>query len=144
MDWKYLFLSPTGRIGRREFWIGFAILFVASLVVNIIPVLGTLVGLALIYPQVCVQAKRLHDMGHTAWLMLIPFGVTILAMIMAMVSGGAAMFSGDYASAGAAMGGALLALSLAGLVSLGFLLWIGLTPSQAGDNRFGPQPAPAV
>ena len=26
------------------------------------------------------------------------------------------------------------------LVGLGFLLWIGLTDSQRGDNRFGPNP----
>ena len=32
------------------------------------------------------------------------------------------------------------AFALAGLVPLAFLLWIGLTDSQPGENRFGPNP----
>jgi uncharacterized membrane protein YhaH (DUF805 family) len=31
-------------------------------------------------------------------------------------------------------------LGLLALINLGFLLWIGLTDSQAGSNRFGPNP----
>lgn len=144
MDWKGLFLSAEGRIGRQNFWIGFAILFGASFVVNLIPVLGQIIGLLLLWPQVCIHAKRLHDMGHSGWLMLIPFGVSVLAGGIAVATGGAAIFAGGYEAAGAAMGAALLAFGLAFLVGLGFLLWVGLTPSQPGDNRFGPAPLQAA
>ena len=40
----------------------------------------------------------------------------------------------------AAMGPALLLFAVAALVGLAFLLWIGLTDSQPGENRFGPNP----
>jgi uncharacterized membrane protein YhaH (DUF805 family) len=143
MDWQSLFLSSNGRIGRQTFWIGFAIVFVSSIVLNMVPVLGQLAALALLWPQVCIHAKRLHDMGYSGWLMLIPFGVSVLAAGFAVATGGAAMFSGTgYEALGAAMGAVLLAFAVAFLVGLGFLLWVGLTPSQPGDNRFGPPPVP--
>ena len=42
MDWKTLFLSANGRIGRQPFWIGVAILIVAGMVLNFIPIIGQL------------------------------------------------------------------------------------------------------
>ncbi|HEY9235099.1 MULTISPECIES: DUF805 domain-containing protein [Phenylobacterium] len=139
MDWKTLFLTPEGRIGRRDFWIGFAIIFAAGVVAGVIPLLGPLIGFLLIYPQVCVHAKRLHDMGRTAWLMLIPGAVFLGAMIVATMMGGLAAMSGDFGAVhGAAMMATGLAFMLSFLVGLAFLLWIGLTASQPGENRFGP------
>jgi uncharacterized membrane protein YhaH (DUF805 family) len=147
MDWQKLFLSAEGRIGRREFWIGFVIVFAASLVVNMIPVLGAVIGLLLIWPQICIHAKRLHDMDKSGWLMLIPFGVTILCVGLAAVIGGAGFIGAmalssadaDTVAAGASIAAAMLAggfVLLAMLVGLGFLLWVGLTPTYPGPTRF--------
>lgn len=155
MDWKALFLSPNGRIGRRDFWIGFLIIFVASIVTNVIPVIGHLLGLLLLWPQVCIHAKRLHDASRSAWLMLIPFGVFIVCLVLALVTGGAAVVSAimmgnsgqDAAATAAAMSGAAAVggfFALAVLVGFAFLLWVGLSKGTDGPNTYGPPPAKAA
>lgn len=151
MDWQTLFLKADGRIGRRDFWIGFLIIFVASIVLNMVPVLGQIAGLLLLWPQVCIHAKRLHDMGKTAWLMLIPLGVAIVCGIAGVATGGIAVLGSmamsdggsDSAAAAAALSGAgafMAFMGLAMLVGIGFLLWVGLTPGQPGENQYGPPP----
>lgn len=146
MDWRTLFLTTDGRIGRRDFWIGIAIIFGIAVVAGWIPVLGQLIALALIYPSICLQAKRLHDMGKTAWLMLVPMGVGMVCSAVAAAMGGMAAIGlgagGEAAAAGAAMAGvgAFLVLILAVVVSFGFLLWVGLSSGDPGENRFGPPP----
>ena len=143
MKWKSLFLSANGRIGQKDFWIGFLILFVAGLVLGMIPVLGILVSIALIYPWVCLFTKRLHDFGKTGWLQLAPVGINIvLGVIAVMIGGGAAAFSGD--SAGGLMAafanmGIFLVIML--LVNLAFLLWVGLSKGDPAANQYGPAPA---
>ena len=116
-----LLLSPSGRIPRREFWPGFAVVMVASVVLNFIPLLGQLLGLVMLWPQFCIHAKRLHDLGKSALLMLIPLAVTIAAGVLSLVS--------DRLSFGVSF-----------LVGGAFLLWVGLTPGQAGPNPYGPAP----
>ena len=146
MDIQRLFLKADGRIGRGEFWTGFLILFVLGIVVHFIPVIGQIIAIVLIYPWVCLFSKRLHDMGKSGWLQLIPFAVWIIGILIAVMTGmgGAimAMASGSdaQASAGALAGAGLAALVLcaAALINLIFLLWVGLSPSQAGDNAYGP------
>jgi uncharacterized membrane protein YhaH (DUF805 family) len=146
MDIQRLFLKADGRIGRGEFWTGFLILFVLGIVVHFIPMIGQIISIVLIYPWVCLYSKRLHDMGKSGWLQLIPFAVWIVAIIVAVMSGmGAAimaMASGSdaQASAGALAGAGVAALVLCAalLVNLIFLLWVGLSASQAGDNAYGP------
>jgi uncharacterized membrane protein YhaH (DUF805 family) len=46
MNWKELFLVPQGRAGRQAFLIGAAALIVAGVVLNLVPLLGPLAGLA--------------------------------------------------------------------------------------------------
>lgn len=149
MDWKNLFFSFEGRIGRQAFWIAWLALLGVNVVLGWIPLIGWLLGLVSIYCSICIYATRLHDMGHTAWLQLIPFLVWIVAGVaMVMGAGGSAIVAAladgrDSAVAAAALGGlgiGLLAITVACLVQLGFLLWIGLTPGQPGPNRFGPPP----
>src|SRR5688572_13803743 len=92
MDWKALFLSFGGRISQRDFWIGFAIVMVASMLVNLIPGIGPLLGLALLWPQMAIHTKRLHDFGRSAWLLLVPAAVSVAAgAIMFVRLGEAAM-----------------------------------------------------
>src|SRR5258706_5284705 len=140
MDWNYLLLSPQGRIGRQDFWIGFAVVMGLSVLCNLVPIIGQIAGLLLLWPQACIHSKRLHDMGRSAWLMLIPFGVAIaiggVAAVTRGLSGLGAM-TGHLGAAAASGALTLLALGCAFLVGLAFLLWVGLTPGQPGPNRFG-------
>jgi uncharacterized membrane protein YhaH (DUF805 family) len=115
---------------------------VAGLVLGMIPLLGFLIGLALIYPNVCVGAKRLHDMGKTGWLMLIPYGSFLIACILAVVfmvmgAAGAAMTDSAGLGIAAIVGAALLPFGLAFLINIAFLIWIGVTPGQPGPNQYG-------
>lgn len=153
MDFQKLFLDPNGRIGRGQFWTGFLILFVLNVVGHLLGhVLSFIVVLVLIYPNVCIYSKRLHDMGKTAWLQLIPYGVLIAAIVIAIVAGGAGMIMAmaggahDATAATAALGGLgifVLVMGIGLLVNLAFLLWVGLSGTQPGANQYGPEPGAA-
>ena len=112
-----------------------------------IPLLGFILSIALIWPNLAITVKRLHDMGHTGWLAAIPYVVGIVGTIIAVMMMGASVFMNaaaleneDPAAILALIGPAFGLFGLMFLVGLGFLLWIGLTDSQRGDNRFGPNP----
>ncbi|HEX8232808.1 MAG TPA: DUF805 domain-containing protein [Caulobacteraceae bacterium] len=148
MDWKTLFLTANGRIGQRDFWIGFAILFVAGLVLGMIPVLGALIGLALIYPTVCVFSKRLHDSGRSGWLAAVPYAIGAIGMVLMMLTGGAGMMAAMMGRSDAASGASMLAgfgaMGMIGLLMfcayVAYVLWVGLARSDPGENRYGPPP----
>lgn len=143
LDWKTLFLQAGGRIGQKDYWIGVGVLFAAGLVLGWLPLIGTVVSLASIYCGVCVSSKRLHDMGRSGWLAAIPYGVTALAVVLSAMTfiGGIAStgYGADYGAL-AGMGAAGGVWGLAFLVNLGFLIWLGVTAGQPGDNLYGPPP----
>jgi uncharacterized membrane protein YhaH (DUF805 family) len=155
MDWQNLFLSPDGRIRRQDFWIGWLILFAVNLVFGFVPLLGLLVHLFALYVGVCLYAKRLHDMGRTGWLQIAPFVIGFVLLIIGFALFGSALFSAAMAMRNTApgpgamafllgsLGGFLVVLSLAGMVHLAFLIWVGATPGQLGDNAYGPDPLSA-
>jgi uncharacterized membrane protein YhaH (DUF805 family) len=124
-------------------------------VLGFIPLIGQLVHLFAIYVFVCLCAKRLHDMGRSGWLQLAPYIIGFLLLIVGFILFGSALLSAAMAmrnaSPGAAsmavlfgsLGGFLVVLCLAGLVHLAFLIWVGATPGQVGDNAYGPDPQSA-
>ncbi len=127
-----LLLTPFGRIGRGAFWIGFAIVMVLSIAVNLIPgPVGHLLGFVLLWPQVCIHAKRLHDMGRTAWWMLVPAVVLIVC--------GVASYALVFSETGGGSPTAIVPMAVALVCGVGFLLWVGLTPGSSQANRFGHQ-----
>jgi uncharacterized membrane protein YhaH (DUF805 family) len=72
VDLKHLYTSIDGRIGRQQFWFGVIPLIVIGMAVSYFnPIAGFVVGIALIYFHVCVQGKRWHDRGKSAWWVLI-------------------------------------------------------------------------
>ena len=155
MNWQFLFLSSEGRIGQKDFWIGALLLFVAWILSHALHILAPLIWLLLVFPWVCIIAKRLHDFGRSGWLMLAPLAVGVVAVVLAVVFGGLTAGSALYTaftggmepSGWAVMFGALgvmfAFLGVAALVKILFLLWVGLTPGDPGANRFGPAPGAA-
>ena len=153
MDWKNLFLSPNGRIGQKEFWIGWVILFAIAIVINYLPadlkMIGSVISLILIYPNVCVFSKRLHDAGRSGWLAALPYVVGILGGVLIAITGGAAIMAalsggGDPAAAMAGAGIALLILLGLVVFYFGFVLWTGLAKSDPATNQYGPPPSDAA
>ena len=64
------YIDFNGRATRSEYW-WFVLLTFA---LGFIPVIGWLIRLALLLPSLSVQVRRLHDLGRSAWwlLLLIP------------------------------------------------------------------------
>ena len=134
--WR-LAVSPNGRLPRGTF----VIAVVASFVVLLALVIGVS-GLAalnenyngtpkgaevLLIPfnwvMIALGAKRLHDLGWTAWLMAIPVLV------------GAAL---PYMGLG--LGDPITTIVLNGLGALACLLPLGFVRGTEGPNRYGPDP----
>jgi uncharacterized membrane protein YhaH (DUF805 family) len=133
------YFSPNGRVGRQLFWLCLAPLWVVARTRSHLPIVGTLIGLLLIYPWVCVYAKRLHDIGRTGWWTILPM-VLAFAAKWTVVLGIAPVF---YAELGPPTAYRWLWFTVAVLVNaayLGAVLWIGVTKSAPGLNRFGPPP----
>jgi uncharacterized membrane protein YhaH (DUF805 family) len=136
----WFFLSLRGRVSRQEFWLGyFGLVVVALLLVHALPhadgaiyflpgdtpdneawrseLLGwpEFISLVLTWPFIAIYAKRLHDLGLSAWwLLLIP--------VVTFVAG-------------------MCELSRLHIVAYCvLLLLLGLLPGSTGPNRFGEDP----
>lgn len=146
-DFSWAMFQFEGRMRRSHFWISWGILFAAGFVLGLIPILGSFIGLALLYPQIAVQVKRLHDMGRSGWWVVAPFVANIILFIVAIfaIMGNVALNSqgleNEDPAAMMAMFGSIGGIVLFFLViNLGWLLWIGIVDSQPGRNKYGPNP----
>ena len=128
-SWNTLFVQSNGRTSRAVFLAALIPLALATLwyaskgpAVDVAP-WGVLV---LLYPAVVLHVRRLHDMGRTGWLMVVPAVLTVVAM-------------GIWAhriSLGAELD---IAVPWAALVAfVGFALWGCIARGQAETNTFGP------
>lgn len=95
MDWKYLLTSFDGRINRAKFWAGIGVLFVASVIANLLDamlglrvgehgvgVLAIICSIASIYFALAIYAKRWHDRDKSGWWSLIALVPVIGAVWM--------------------------------------------------------------
>ncbi|MCB1377003.1 MAG: DUF805 domain-containing protein [Alphaproteobacteria bacterium] len=84
MDWKYLFTSFEGRIGRQQMWMGVIVICAVSFIASALDwilgtisldrgfgIIGGIVSLISIYPSLALYAKRWHDRGKSGWWSLI-------------------------------------------------------------------------
>lgn len=131
MDFESLFVNPKGRTSRRHFvpallTLVLVVLFYAFLVKGRTAQFCMLV---LLFPAVMLHARRLHDMGHSAWLLLFPAALVVAMFAIRL----------GYLSLGPSIDSAALPGTLA--VGAAFALWGCIGGSQAGANRFGTAPA---
>lgn len=88
-SWVQFFLSPTGRVSRRQYWLHFVLpLWAIGVAVVIVEALlgqqGTspaggyapgwmydLYAVAFLWPTVAVAIKRIHDRGRSGWFWLV-------------------------------------------------------------------------
>ncbi len=146
MDWTKLFFSFDGRIRRQEFWIVWLALLGVGVLLGWFP----LVWPVILYCGVCIRAKRLHDIGRSGWWQLIPWAGYTLATVFSLYYGLGALLTGlnfselkeSLAVGGLVFGGLTVVFIwfAACLAHLGFLLWVGITPGDPDENRFGEPP----
>lgn len=147
MDWQNLLFNTHGRIGQGDFWKGVAVIIGGNVLVNILPLIGGLLWMALIWVGVAVYGKRLHDTGRSAWFHAIPWGVNLVIFsIGLMMVGGvvlAAIITDGEVKPWLALSAGGLGATLIGLTQLIWLIytfWLGLAAGEPGANRFGPAP----
>lgn len=126
-SYDLLFVSPNGRTSRGPFTAALLTL-VAVAAFYAFRVTGLTAHwcmLVLVFPAFVLHARRFHDMGYTAWLLVVP---------AALVVGGFTVWL-HILSLGALLDAAVPRTALA--VCAGFALWGCIGSGQAEANRFG-------
>jgi uncharacterized membrane protein YhaH (DUF805 family) len=92
----HIFLSPRGRIGRRDFWLYgvLALIGLHLLGATLLRIAGASADVAhmvmnamLLWPGIAVSIKRWHDRGKSGWWVLINL-VPLVGWIWALVENG--------------------------------------------------------
>ena len=125
MNFEDTFVNAGGRTSRSQFAAALIILLilVALYAYFIKGRSGQWSLLVLLFPAVVLHARRLHDMGKTALLLLVPGALIAAAIVLRMVSLGS---QAEVAATGAAV-----------VVSAAFSLWGLVGKGQDETNRFG-------
>jgi len=161
-----LLLSPAGRIGRKDFWIGMAGFAVLVMVFNLsLKQLGNSVWAFLIslpfpflvlHMAYAVYGKRLHDMGRSFWPLTAMIVSLIVVAIIVMLSFGGSEYFAEFAQyerkedidpavkaaiqeryqARLAEGNGLVSALMWAIIG-GFTLWCGLSKADPVANKYG-------
>jgi uncharacterized membrane protein YhaH (DUF805 family) len=153
MDYNHLLFSPAGRIPRRSFWRGMAILIAASVVLNLslaglfgisqeellyhihsrsLLWLDLVVNLILFWPGYVITVKRLHDRSRGPGLAALAYGLYLAALLMQLagLDGRPEAPSDSFVLTSLA----LLAVTMFLVIDLGFLR------GERGANSYGADP----
>jgi len=129
MNFESTFIDPRGRIARGPFVLALIIILVVAALYFFL--VGGLTGpwclVVLIYPAFVLHARRLHDIGQTAWLLILPVAL-LIATAWLHISGTKSPL-------------VMPANIAATVVSAGFALWGAIGKGRAEANKFG---APAT
>lgn len=152
MSFMDVLFQPNGRITQGQFWAGWGVLFAGNIIANIIPFIGIIISLGLIYVGCCVYGKRLHDMGKSAWLHAIPWAIGLVLGIIGIFGMLPALMRFVEENPDTEptpevilgmMGPMMIFLALSLLVWIAYTIWVGVSRSQPGDNKYGPEPGMA-
>lgn len=140
IDFTTLFLRHDGRLDRRSFWAGLAILIVCGVFAATLPVIGQLVSLLSLWPAFCLLAQRLHDTGRSSRAAVAVMLTAAVLGVVAVVTGFVQQMPDLYAAILPVLAMTALCGGLASLVAIVFVIWAGLTPGQGGSNDWGASP----
>ena len=79
-------LNFKGRSSRSEYWWGYLFNVLASTALTMIPVIGGLLGFAMMVPGIAISIRRMHDIGKSGWHLLmgmIPLAGPIIVLVYA-------------------------------------------------------------
>jgi uncharacterized membrane protein YhaH (DUF805 family) len=119
------------RIGRPMYWLCIALLVAASLGIGIFTKSNASSGFAFVW--VMLYAWRLHDLGRSGWWGVGAVGAMLALMAVALVIG-LQLFGPDDPRFEPT---ASIGMVVAGLLQLGFTVWLGCARGDEGPNRFG-------
>lgn len=153
LNFGQVLFNPKGRITQGQFWGGWAALFAANIVAGFIPLLGNVLSIGLIYVGACIYSKRLHDMGKSGWVHLVPWVVTLIigigvtvqnydaiVMFMELAESGREPTEEEALALFSELGTFFFAIMLNLLIWLVYTIWVGASESQKFNNRYGPGP----
>ena len=128
MSWDSLFVHSKGRTAREHFIgalipLAIVVWWYAQASPNVYPQWSLLV---LLFPASVLLARRLHDMGHSGWLLLVPAVLMVAAM----------MIWDHRLDLGAPLNFAMPLAAL--IVFVGFALWGCIGKGKTQANAFGP------
>ncbi len=168
---KRIFLTPSGRQNRRDFWIGYfgvsVFIWAVNSYLKSYPALELSFWVALVFPFLvlymtyCVYGKRLHDMGRSYWPLTGLIVALVLLVIIVMLSYGGSEYFSEFAKyerkavideavrarlietyqTELKKGNRVLYILSTGLI-LAFTLWCGLSRSDPASNKYGPPVLP--
>jgi uncharacterized membrane protein YhaH (DUF805 family) len=124
MSYNSTYANPMGRTARGPFVVALVILLlVTGFYYQFVKGQnGEWVLFTLLYPAFVLYARRLHDMGKTAWLLIVPGALVAAAALPPTES----RFSFEKP----------LFLVATAVFAL-FAIWGALGKSQDGDNKYG-------
>jgi uncharacterized membrane protein YhaH (DUF805 family) len=138
MDWAYLLNSFEGRISRKTFWIGMAVLVSAEILGHLVAQtlqgdrLSAIVDLAFTYPEFAIATKRAHDRDLPIWILIVFFGGGAMLDLLTVLQ---LTGSDDQPSA--------LSLVIAvpfTVLLVALLIELGFRRGTIGPNQYGPDP----
>ena len=142
-----MFAYLQGRSGRKEYWIGVALLLLVGVGLAYANVGGA--SGATTFLWILIWNRRLHDIGQSGWVILIPLGLIIAGATAGLVFGGKDLLNAfEYSQKGSGPvteHGAWLFIGMVLVliaIQFGFTIWLGKKKGDPGDNRYGPPPAP--
>ncbi|UJW84891.1 DUF805 domain-containing protein [Devosia sp. SL43] len=143
MDFQQLYLTNSGRISRKTWWIGTLLLIVASFVLYfILGLVGLgvtstfgpiIVYLALIFPALNIGLKRRQDRDNDGTDYKIFMGLSaVVTLLQAFNIGNARTASPDMWMTGVSL--------LLGIFAIYIVVQIGFLKGTTGPNSYGPDP----
>lgn len=158
-DFRTVFLSPRGRISRRQFWLGHAMILGATVVLSLLGgfvagILSTLPGLeglriwgpvfiggtiavVALVAELLLAVKRMHDRDASGlWVV----GVVAIALLANLLIGGGYIHAGENPITPLTAGLTVFTAIMGGwlVIELGFL------PGSDGENAHGGAPRAAA
>jgi uncharacterized membrane protein YhaH (DUF805 family) len=133
--WIKLFISPSGRISRKQFWLhGVLPIVVASIVLGWIPVIGQILSLAFLWGSICIAFKRFHDLGYPGWYSLV--------YLIPMLAAGIVLGVGFVVTAFFSLAWLLAKIlwGIGALIAIAQLVFVYIRVGQEGPNEYGPDP----